>query len=256
VSERGGKGWRASCAVAVAMLSHGCGGETASTMTSEAHASEASELRLEGRFGDPGTLWGVASYEVAREGGVLVKELEVEVENAPPGVRHAVTIDGRDVDEMITNLDGEGELELVDDGQSSFPEGFVEPRVGSIVRIGELMQLELGVLETLAHLQTQISGPASGKIAYKVERLGDVVTQRFRIKLAGGPPVTRHAVRVAGVAIGELSIDDDGEGKLEFSTKEGLVFPEGFPDLEAGAEVVIGDLFVGRLDDALATAKG
>ena len=196
----------------------------------------------------------MASYKVAREGDRLVKELEIEVENATPGVRHAITIDGREVDTMITNLDGEGEIELVDDGVSSFPDGFVEPGVGSVIHVGELMQLELDVLEILTHLTAYPSGSVSGKIGYKVERLGDVVTREFQVKLAGAPPESAHPVRLAGVAIGQLEIDDEGEGKLEFSTKEGLAFPDGFPDLEAGAEIEIGDLFVGRLDDALAAS--
>ena len=44
---------------------------------------------------------------------------------------------------MMIDPDGEGELELLDDGTSTFPEGFVEPKAGSIVKVGERFEMEL-----------------------------------------------------------------------------------------------------------------
>lgn len=209
---------------------------------------------LEGRFGDPGALWGEVSYKVKREGGALSKSLEVELENAPPGVTHALTLDGFALGKMITKLKGEGEFSLVAAGDDYFPEGFPEPKSGSVVRIGELAEVRLLPLEKLTDLRADFAGPGklAGKIAFKIERLGDAVTRKFEVKVTSAEVKTVHPVSLDGVHVADLSVDLAGKGKVEFSTLSGAPFPEGFHEPRAGSSVVIEGLFKGELRDNLA----
>lgn len=206
---------------------------------------------LEGRFGSPDTLWALASYKVKREGGKLTKALEIEVDNAPPAVTHALTLDGFAVGKMITKFKGEGEFSLVAAGDDYFPEGFPEPKSGSVVRIGELAELRLETLEKLTDLRADIAGPGklSGKVGFKIERLGDSVTREFQVKVTHAEEKTVHPVTLDGVHVADLSVDLAGKGKVEFSTLSGDTFPAGFPEPRPGSSIEIGRLFKGELRD-------
>ena len=75
--------------------------------------------------------------------GTLVNEFEIEIENGKPGEIHAISIDGVPLGMLILDMDGEAELELGGDEGDEFPDGFPEPKEGSIVRIGNDIQLTL-----------------------------------------------------------------------------------------------------------------
>lgn len=194
------------------------------------------------------------SYQEKHADGESVEELEVQVDEAPGGVAHVVSIDGHELGRIVTDLDGEAKLEL--GGKRSFPAGFVAPAAGAVVRIGELAELRLEPLERLAHLESAVEqGKLAGKVTFKRERLAGQVTREFKLKLSGAPP-GEHPVELAGVAVGDISVEADGKGKLEFSEQERTPFPADFPALEPGATVRIGALFSGRLESRLGERKG
>lgn len=209
---------------------------------------------LEGRFGDPDALWAEASFKVKRAGGKVTKDLEIKVENAPPGVTHAVSIDGFPLGRIITRIKGEGEFSLIEAGDDFFPQGLPEPKPGSVIRIGELAELQLESLEKLMDLRADISGPGelSGKIGYKIERLGDTVTKEFRVKVTGAEVKSVHPVMLDGIHIADLTIDLSGKGKVEFSTLAGAEFPPAFREPRAGSSIEIAGIFNGELKDGLA----
>ena len=211
-------------------------------------------LRLDGASGSPEALWGDASYKIKRKGGKRIRKLEIDVGNAAPGVAHVVTLDGLELGELLTNRKGGGEFKLSEEDNQLFPAGFQEPRAGSLLRVGELMELHLDVLEKLADLEAPISGPGglSGKIGFEIERLGSTVTREFQIKVEKAPVKTTHPVSLDGVHVGDMSVDVEGQGKLKFSTKKSPPFPAAFPEPHAGSVVRVGDLFQGELVDALA----
>ena len=96
---------------------------------------------------------------------------------------HAVTVDGVEVGRVITDVEGEAQLELADGKGASFPAGFPEPRVDSVVKIGTLAELRLGRLEKLTQLEAIVAGGRlSGKVGFTVERLGSAVTREFKLK--------------------------------------------------------------------------
>ncbi|MCI0588613.1 MAG: hypothetical protein L0323_17415 [Planctomycetes bacterium] len=205
---------------------------------------------LEARAGARGAPRSRASYKVSREKGQVAKELKIEVRDAPRGVTHAITLDGVEVGRVVTDLDGEAELELTARDGNAFPASFPEPRVDSTVKIGALAELRLAKLEKVTQLEAQVSGGRlSGKVGYTVERLAGVVTREFKIKVAGAPADSVHPVRLDGVLLGELAIESDGEGKFEFNEAEGEALPSGFPEPKARSVIQVGEIFKGELHD-------
>jgi hypothetical protein len=226
--------------------------DASSAPSADSQAQNETLLHLEARSSAAGAPHARASYRVKRVGGELIKEFEVEVTGAQPGVAHAVTLDGHQIGRMVTDLDGEAELELGLDGQH-FPAGFDEPQAGSVLQVGEAMELRLEMLEKLVHLESVVpGGQLSGKASFKIERLAGEITREFKVKISGAPADTVHDVSLDGVRIGELSVDSDGKGKLEFSDVEGSPFPAGFPQIGADSSIQVGELFSGKLQDRLA----
>jgi hypothetical protein len=118
-----------------------------------------------------------------------------------------------------------------------------------VLRIGELMELELRPLERVVDLEALVAGPGSlsGKVTFRVDRLAGEVARSLQVKVSGAPAGTVHPVSIAGVHLANLEIEDDGKGKLEFSTRKGEPFPAAFVEPADGARVQIGQLFEGQL---------
>jgi hypothetical protein len=220
------------------------------------NAPDGTLLHLEGRSGTPDELWGEASYKVKRKNGTRIRQLELDVVNATPGVAHVLSLDGFELGKLTVKRKGSLEFEISEEDEQMFPAGFPEPKAGSVFRVGELMELHLDNLEKLTDLEAPIAGPGalSGKVGFKIERLGSVVTREFQVKVESAPVKTVHAVTLDGVPVGELLVDLEGAGKLKYSTKEPPPFPAAFPEPHAGSTVLVGELFSGKLEDALAGA--
>ena len=180
------------------------------------------------------------------------QELKVEAERAKPGTKLALSLDGFGLGDMIADMDGEADYEHA----GPLPAGCPTPKAGSVIRVGETA-LELKPLERQVDLQHVIAGPGqlAGKVTFRVDRLGDAVAREFQIKLKGLPPSTKHPVTLGGQALATLEVDDDGEGKLELSSRRGDAFPAGFVDPTAGAALQIGTLFSGKLEARVPAAR-
>lgn len=209
-------------------------------------------VELEGRHGKPGSLWIVAGYKVKREGGKLTKTLEIEIEDAPKGTTYPLSLDGFNLAKLVTNSKGEVEYEMSASEARPFPQGFKEPAEGSILHVGDLAEVRLLTLHKEADLQVEIvQGKLSGKVGYKVERLGETVTTEFQVKVSSAAKGV-HPVKIDGVHVGDLTVDAGGKGKLLYSTLVGEAFPDGFPAPKAGGKIQVGTLFEGVLADDLA----
>jgi hypothetical protein len=192
---------------------------------------EGTLFQLEGRHGKPGELWVEASFKIRRDAGQLSKTLAIDVEHAKPGETHALSLDGFALGKLVTSSKGKAEYELTEAGEIHFPAGFAEP--------------------------TDIAGPGklSGKVGYKIERLGDTVTTEFQVKVTQAEAKSVHPVQIDGTHVGDLNVDLAGKGKLLYSTLEGEPFPKGFQAPKAGSKVVVGTLFEGQLRDNLAASE-
>jgi hypothetical protein len=217
---------------------------------------EGTLLELGGRFGSPTALRSEASYKSKRKLGVVTKELKLEVDDAAPGTTYAVTIDGAAIGKMVTNEKGDAELNLVENKEQKFPTGFSEPKAGSVIRIGEIVELHLHALVRLKDLEATVAGPdkLNGKVTFKVEQLGNDITREFQVRIAGAPAKTVLAVTLAGVHVGDVQVDAQGAGRLQFSSKK-APFPASFPEPEVGSAIKLGDVFAAQLLDASSNGK-
>ena len=217
---------------------------------------EGTLLELGCKSGSPTALRAEVSYTVKRKAGVVTKEFELEVDDATPGTTHTVTLDGAAIGKMVTDAKGDAKLNLLENKTQKLPEGFPEPKAGSVIRIGEIMDLHLFALVKLKELEASIAGPdkLSGKVTFKVEQLGKDVTREFQVKIAGAPAKTVLAVTLGDVHVGDVQVDAAGTGRLQVSSKKAPL-PASFPEPEVGSKIRVGDLFAGELRDANTSEK-
>ena len=239
----------------------GPAGEAAAVHASVGTASQPADgtlLHLEARLLRPDGLWAEASFKVERKGGERLRDFELEIGNAPPGVAHDLALDGIALGQGVIGREGQLELEVSEEDEQLFPPGFADPKAGSILRVGELMELRFDELVELTELEAHGEGPGplAGEVDYDVERLGDEVSRRFAVSVEHGPIATVHPVTLDGVRVGDLVLDEEGEGRLEYSTKRPWPFPASFPEPRPGSVVQVGDLFRYELRDALAGSPG
>ena len=220
---------------------------------SAANQRDGTILRLEGWHGTVGSQWVQAGYKVKREAGQISKALSIEIEDAPSGVGHVLTLDGFTLGKLKTNGKGEAEYELAETGSVSFPEGFTEPKDGSLLRIGELGEIRLRTVHRVTDLQVDIAGPGklAGKVSYKVERTGETINTEFQVRLTQAGAKSVQPVRIDGVHVGDLEVESGGKAKLTYSTLNDDPFPTEFHAPKAGSTVEIGELYKGQFRDDL-----
>lgn len=92
-------------------------------------------------------------------------------------------------------------------------------------------------------------GPGPGGDAeFQVRRRDGVVKKLFDIELARAKPGEVYKVEIDGVAVGEFTIEEDGQGELEFSNEADEQFPSNFPDLKPGSTIRVGDRFEAKFE--------
>lgn len=229
------------------------GGPGSAVTAGAGEQREGTIFHLEGHHGDPAALWVEASYKIRREQGRISKTLEIDLEHAPPAVAHTLTLDGFALGRLLTSAKGKAEFELAEVGENYFPDGFEEPKAGSLLRIGELAEIHFLLVHKLTDLQVDITGAGklSGKVGFKVERLGETVMTEFQVKVTHAEEKEVQPVLLDGVHVGDLSIDLAGKGKLLYSTLKGEPFPPEFQAPKAGSKIEIGKLYQGQLRDNL-----
>jgi len=217
-------------------------------------AREGTIFHLAGRRAEAGGLSVEVDYKVRRDAGVLSKTLALDIEHAPPGITHELTSDGFALGRLKTSSKGKAEFELSAAGDDYFPDGFAEPKEGTVVRVGALAEIRLQTVHKLTDLQLDIAGPGplTGKAGYKVERLGEAVMTEFQVKLTHAEVKSVQPVKLDGVHVGDLTVDLAGKGRLLYSSLEGEPFPPGFQAPHSGSTVEVGELYKGQLRDNLA----
>lgn len=87
---------------------------------------------------------GEAEIELHGGGHGMHVEFEVEVEGADPDATYDVWLDDVLVGQITTDGSGEGELEFKchggEPGEAGFPDGFPEIGVGSVIRVGTILE--------------------------------------------------------------------------------------------------------------------
>jgi hypothetical protein len=227
-----------------------------STASAADDGREGTFFHLEGRHGKPDELWIEASYKVRRDAGKISKTLAVDLEHAPPGATEALSVDGVALGQVVTSTKGKASFELTEAGDDYFPEGFVEPKEGSRVKVGDLAEIRLQTVHKLTDLQADFTGPGqlTGEVSWD-RRLGDTTTTEFQVKVTHAAAKSFHPVKIDGTKVGDLNVDLAGKGKLVYSTLEGEPFPAGFQAPHAGSTVEVGEIYRGALRDNLGASE-
>jgi len=212
---------------------------------------------------------GEAEYEVKREHGQVKRAFEVELEGAAPGSVHDVLVDGVVVDQITVASSGRAFLKFAnfsdDVGAVPFPDNFPGVTAGSVVSIGDQAS---GILSVADYEEThppdgQTAGSvemeanaylhgdsfAYGEAGYEIETEHGVTRQEFKVEVEQAQPGV-YEVQVDGVAVGEISVDGRGKGRLKLATHpEGdeLPIPADFPDIGTGSVISISNGLTGTM---------
>ena len=105
------------------------------------------ELELKGRLSGTTLARGEVEFERELERGVLEREFEVEIVNAPVNALLDVRINGVLIGQIQTDFRGYGELEFSshpdDPGEQLLPAGFADLQIGDVVTIDTIMSATL-----------------------------------------------------------------------------------------------------------------
>jgi hypothetical protein len=216
---------------------------------------------------------GHAQFRVTEEDGQVERELEIEIEDAPPGSSHLVVIDGQPIDEVTVDDAGRGGLRFSSQAGGAdlpFPGDFPQIVVDMVIAVGSLVEgrlLPAGTTPTDdprldppdnhgqdedVELRALLAGDGGrGFVEFESQRDGSHLRRKFDVEVSGLTPVTMYPVTINQVAVGSLTTDQQGEGKLELSTDPQDVrerpLPAGFPVVAAGDTVRVGSVLLGVL---------
>ncbi len=220
-------------------------------------------------FGSSGAR-GDAKLEQEPEDGGLKTEFRVRIRDTAPGQSLGVFVNNLQVGQIVTDSDGRGELELSTDpnfDEQPFPPGFPQIGTGTVVRVGNLVNGTFNSLPDLGpngrgtfcdqeEFQGGLAGVGGvrGGARFEVElEDGNFLEHKFRVHVREATPGETHEIRVAGIGIGVISIDDRGRGQVDFSNRmhddRDLTLPDFFPDIDAGTIVEVGNILSGKLQD-------
>ncbi len=226
--------------LAVGCLAAGCGlvaGGPGGLFGGNGGGAAASKLRAEL---SSGTLDAQVDYANQSDH----QNLQIVVTGGTPGAVVDVSIGGAAIGSVTLDATGAGHLALSSSPAAPndlpLPDGFKPPGEGDAVGVGDLSgSFDSVKLELKAKLS---SGDFQAKVKYEVE--SDKV--KFKVEVRGGEPNAVLDVTAAGAAVGSLTLNGDGEGKMRWSSRADHVneqpLPGDFPALAAGDAVAVGSL--------------
>lgn len=236
---------------------------------------------------------GAASGHADWEVGTDRTSFNVEVESGTPGAVLDIVVNSVTVARLTLDATGFGEIEFRDPPDDSpasnevpFPANFPSPIVeGVVVSAGDLQGTLTAVVsddsgsddgvddgsggvddsiddgssgggtETLTSLEATLTGPTAGSGRAEWEVRADRTS--FKVEVESGTPGAMLDIIVAGVTVGQLTLDATGFGELEFRdppdnnpAANEVPFPGNFPGgVGIGTTVSVG-LLIGVLQQA------
>jgi len=250
----------------VGQILEGTIGKTADSTDNTIHGDEI-EFDM---FGSGG-IRGDVNFEVEPEDGGLKTELRVRIRNVTSPQNLTILIDGVAVGQLAVSSKGRGEITFSTDPNNDevpFPSDFPPIQVGSTVRIGNLLEGSFPALPDLgpngngSHADEveyrgalRGSGNALGSTRYQVElEDNQFLEHQFRVAIKNGVAGSSHDIRVAGIKVGAITLNQRGRGRVEFSNRmndvRDLSLPSFFPQVTEGTRVDVGNILSGflRLD--------
>jgi hypothetical protein len=203
------------------------------------------------------------SYQTETEDGTTEASFSVKVHGAAANATLPVAIDGVVVGQVMTDANGNGSLVFSTHPHGSevaFPADFpTSLAAGATVTVGTDLSGTLAVPnhhgdegdEGEVNLKASLTGStaATATASFHTETDHGQVLSFFSVKVKGATAGAVLPVIVAGVNVGSITIDANGNGSLVFSTKPNgttiLPFPANFPTLAANSTITVGTILSG-----------
>ena len=167
-----------------------------------------------------------------------------------------VVVDSVTVGTITVDANGSGRLKL----EGADLDGVAFPDIvdGSTVQVGtdltgilvrehEEDDDDENELEFIAILTGDDS--LTGKAEFEIEQEDEDEEREFELELQHGTPGSVFDVSVAGVIVGQVTLDAFGRAKLKLTSDPDdpgeLPLPEDFPEVGEGTEVLVGDALSG-----------
>ncbi|NOX54666.1 MAG: calcium-binding protein, partial [Planctomycetes bacterium] len=226
------------------------------------------ESKLKAMLSGDTAAWGKAEFETENEGQQQEQKFEVEIYNATPGNQYNVLVDGVVVGQMTINAQGIGKLEFQTQPEGDelpFPQNFPNVQSGSTVEVqglanGTLIpdgssnhQHQQGGDHGEMQLRANLTGNTNawGQAEFEQEYEHGQNVRKFEVEVYGAQPGARFDVVVDGVTVGQLTIRNNGQGRLKLTTNPDdpyeSPFPTNFPAVQAGSVVTVQGLVTGTL---------
>jgi len=168
----------------------------------------------------------------------------IVVTGGTPGATLDISVAGVTIASVTLDDQGNGRLDFSSSpaaaGEEPLPDGFQPPSAGDAMAVGDLTDSFDSVqAELKAHL-------SSAKFRADVNYEVDSAKVKFRVHVQGGEANAVLDVGAAGFAVGTITLDADGNGKMRWSSRTDHPgeepLPAGFPALAAGDTVSVGSL--------------
>ena len=203
------------------------------------------------------------SYQTETEDSTTEAKFSVKVHGAAANAMLPVAIDGVVVGQVKTDANGDGSLVFSTNphgSQVAFPANFpTSLAAGATVTVGTDLSGTLAVPnhhgddgdEGEVNLKASLTGStaATATASFHTETEHGQVLSFFSVKVKGATAGAVLPVIVAGINVGSITIDANGNGSLVFSTKPNgttvLPFPANFPTLAANSTITVGTILSG-----------
>lgn len=210
-------------------------------------------------FGD-GAGVGEAEYEVEVEDNGLKQSLQIQVEHAVPGA-YTISVADIAIGTLQVGTLGSGRVRFSSQpgpGELPLPANMPDITDGTTVTVangaggGLAGSFGVGIplpTDPLPLLVAPLTGPTTARGAAELssDLEHGMVDVELEIEVEDGVPNSTHDVTIGGFAVGSLTLDSRGRGKLKLSAGD-LPFASPLPlhELLDGLEVVVGAILSGR----------
>ncbi len=167
-------------------------------------------------------------------------KLEIKIERALPRTSYEVSLGGTVLATLTTDSRGRATLKT---SAAVVAATAVAGDVINVSGIGSGSLLRHGGSSntdpTLAStkLKASLNGLGTGKAEFETKG----AKQKFEVEVRGLSANTTYVVTVDGIVVGQIQTDRKGKGELKFDTTKNRPFPVGFPTINSGSTVRVGD---------------
>jgi hypothetical protein len=202
---------------------------------------------------------GSVAFESQTHKQKTSSEFHVQVSGLAAATTFDVKVDGVLIGKITTNAAGSGQLELEFRSKAHpLPTNFPVISDKSIVTVGANLVAKLSTPAPAPHSETELQASLSdptgvstlkGDAEFESETVHGVTVSILTINVKKAAPGEKLDVKIDGVSVGSILVDDHGKGSLVLSSQpvdgQSLPFPANFPTLHDRSTIKLGAVAAG-----------